>query len=238
MVFGLFSLVSLHIYNTSPILQQNTEIYACLLNALNISVQISFCVLFFFSPRKVRAVAYSGVLRRSIINLAGLVELLPQLEPHSAPGGMTLHNCDSALCRRCICWGYKNTTDAHSSKSSCSSKRTAAMRLLCKMLKRRREKNKALLCSPSWFLSSNAKRKPKKNKKQNGTLCFPTRHKGPNIFSTLPLYIFYSARCLFASSLCSLTMAHTTATLRHDAKCLFPDLQICCRDEGQFGRVK
>lgn len=52
-VFGLFSLASLHLDNTNPISQQNIEICACLLMGFNVSVQISFRKPFFFSTRKV-----------------------------------------------------------------------------------------------------------------------------------------------------------------------------------------
>lgn len=62
----------------------------------------------------------------------------------------------------------------------------------------------------------------------------PARHKGHNIFSTLSLCIFYSVACLFASN----SPPHSTATLCHTAKCLFSDLQIRCRDEGQFSMMK
>lgn len=58
-------------------------------------------------------VACSWALWRSVINLTGNL----QLEPHKAQGRMTLRNYESASCQRCICGGYKNTTDPESSES-------------------------------------------------------------------------------------------------------------------------
>lgn len=195
-----------------------------------VSVQISFCKLFFFCTRKVWMVACSRVLRRSIINLTGPVELL-QLEPHSAPGRMTLRNYESASCQHCICWGYKNTTDPESSKSSCSSRCTKAMswRGVGVGEKKIKIKKKYFVPHSGFWVPT---------LKKNAALCLPTRHKGHNIFSTLSLCFFYSARCLFPSSLCRLATVHIIAILCRNTKCLFPDLYICCRDEGQFGRIK
>lgn len=143
----------------------------------------------------------------------------------------TLRKCESASYPCCICWGYKNTTDPESSKSSCSSRCSARMKLLCKMLKRRERK-----------------------KKQNTTL-FPVlvseflrwKRTAHCVCRRDIKVITYSALCLSASftllavfshqALCSPTPPQCTATLCQNTKCLFADLQIGCGDEGQFGRT-
>lgn len=136
-------------------------------------------------------IACSRVLRRNVINLTGPVELLLQQPFRSKQE--RLRECDSALYSCCICWGYKNTADPESSKSSCSSRCSARMRLLCKILEERQKKRTKYHSVPRPGFGV-------PTLKKNGRVRLPTRHKGHNIFSTLSLCIFYSAPCLLASS--------------------------------------
>lgn len=76
----------------------------------------------------------------------------------------------------------------------------------CCVRKKKKKKNTLFSVLVSEFLFQ------KKKKKKYTAFCLPTRHKGHNIFSMLSLYIFYSACCLFTSSLCSLTTLHITAS--------------------------
>lgn len=163
---------------------RNTGVTAEALNAI---------VRCFSSSRgTVRKVACSRVLRRSVINLTGPVELL-QLEPHSAPGR---RRCASAN------WPHIRVASAEATRTplirrvpsprvprdvvhgwSCHAK--------CWRGEREKKTEYHSVPRPGFGVPT---------LKKNGTLRLPTGHKGHNIFSTLSLCIFYSASCLFASS--------------------------------------